>query len=347
MDAAVIANPAASHNINKFFQDIKRNRFSPFADSTDLKNELEQLSKYVTVPPQFPTQSMAASPATSATPPPMTNHYISLGVAPISPAISGHPLDSFSNADLVSIDDFLNSVSATFDVPAKTFGLGGNAAIKNETGVFDNLFAFPNQQQAGYQQQSQQPLFQQPVFQQHPTFHQQPMFQQQPQQSFFNQPQSQQYPPQMYQQQQPQFQQPFIPSQPAPQQQLQYQQSQQFNPYQTYTNTNNPYGNQSPQLPRMLQTSVPQMAPAAPRPDIPQLPSFKEICPLNHPACKHSSTPPGSPTTTTTWTLTETHRLRQVHLMLRCLFLDMESFFHRRWGCLRLQRGRRKGMEMR
>ncbi|KAJ3047053.1 hypothetical protein HDU99_009598, partial [Rhizoclosmatium hyalinum] len=234
--------------------------------TADLKNELAQLSKYVTVSPQFPTQSMSASPATSATPPPMTNHYISLGVAPISPAISGHPLDSFSNADLVSIDDFLNSVSATFDVPAKTFGLGGNVAIKNETGVFDSLFAFPMQQQAGYQQQSQQSLFQQP------------MFQQQPQQSFFNQPQSQQYPPQMYQQQ-PQFQQPFIPSQPAPPQQLQYQQSQQFNQYQTYTNTNNPYGNQSPQLPRMLQTSVPQMAPAAPRPDIPQLPSFKEICP--------------------------------------------------------------------
>ncbi|KAJ3012653.1 UNVERIFIED_CONTAM: hypothetical protein HDU68_001083 [Siphonaria sp. JEL0065] len=310
---SVSSDPAAAHNINRFFNDIKRNRFSPGADSADLKFELEGLSKYIVT---TPIAYMASPSLSSSTPPPMAGLLplaTTTTTAPISPTGSGHPLESFTNQDLVSIDDFLNSLAGTFNEPAIGYGIGGSlmnsnnsstsssSSIMNEpkmngfgsggdtgiagsTGMFDSsAFMFQNPATGSLiPYQSIQPqLYQQQ--------------QQQVPQQYIQQPQQQQQPPYVqshnsflnHQQQRPQH---FLlqQHQSSPQQlshasqQPQHLQFPQL-PLQSLNYPQQPQ--QQPQfnphfLPRNLQTSTPQMAPASQRPTgqrAPYLPSFTEF----------------------------------------------------------------------
>ncbi|KAJ3137925.1 hypothetical protein HK100_000223 [Physocladia obscura] len=102
--------PESSDIVGSFFNEIKRNRFSPPQTTADIQLQFDTLSQYMSTSPSnsHETPSLSSS---------LGSPNIPINFPFVSPEFNGQALQTFSNQDLISVDEFLNSISSALFTP--------------------------------------------------------------------------------------------------------------------------------------------------------------------------------------------------------------------------------------
>ncbi|KAJ3206022.1 hypothetical protein HDU82_004823 [Entophlyctis luteolus] len=120
--------PDNSDLVSEFFNDVKRNKFSSSYDPVELQVQFDAMSQIIAASP-----NAHHSPSLSSS---LGSPHNAVNVAHTSPHIVGRSLETFSNQDLVSVDEFINSLSATiFTLPTGPNAFGSNNYMQSSTPV--------------------------------------------------------------------------------------------------------------------------------------------------------------------------------------------------------------------